>query len=128
RQRALGEAIDALLDRADALGFEASAVKQYLVTRAQRPRRMPLVVLMPTLRSAEKYAKLIAAELPTDAQAVPYLGTLEQLAAGDASLLTAYQTAYFTFTFVSYAPTVAGQLIELGISSEVVGITAQLLP
>lgn len=128
RQRALGEAIDTLLDRADALGFEVSAVKQYLVTRAQRPRRMPLVVLMPNLRSAEKYAKLIAAELPTGAHAVPHLGTLDQLAAGDAGLLEAYQTAYFTFTFVSNAPTVAGRLIELGISSEVVGITAQLLP
>lgn len=127
RQELLTGHLDRLIGRAHALGFDASTVKQYLATRMQhRQRRMPIVVLMPSLRTAAKYAPLIAESLPRGVQPEPTLGTIAQVAAGDAQVLGAYFNAYFTFTFMSSAPTVSSLLARYGVESEVVGITAQL--
>lgn len=129
RQQVLSEAIDDVIARADALGFDGSTVKQYLTTRLQHQARiMPVVVVMPSLRTASKYAPLVAESLPRRIQASATLASLEQLERGDAELLRAYQTAYFTFTFMSLAPTVDALLTRRGIRAEVVGISAQLTP
>jgi GntR family transcriptional regulator len=127
RQALLTGHLDRLIGHAHALGFDTSMVKQYLAAQMQRkPRRMPIVVLMPSLRTAAKYAPLIADALPKGVQPEPTLGTIAQLEAGDTQLLDAYTRAYFTFTFMSSAPTVSSLLARSGIASEVVGITAQL--
>ena len=128
RQRALEEAIDSLLDRAGALGFDAATVSQYLYGRAQRPRSLPIVVVMPELRGAEKYARLVAAELPPGLTVEAHSLTLEEVENGAARVLDAYRTAFFTFTFPAHAPAVTARLLELGLDVEVVGITAQLTP
>lgn len=127
RQELLTGQLDQLIGRAHALGFDESVVRQYLAMRMQhRSRRMPVVVVMPSLRTAAKYAPLIAGSLPGGVQPEPTLGSIAQVEAGDPQLLDAYARAYFTFTFLSSAPTVSALLARHGIDSEVVGITAQL--
>jgi GntR family transcriptional regulator len=128
RHNALQLAIERLFERADALGFDAASVHSGLVSQARRRRRMPFVVAMHTLRAAEKYARQVADELPGGMAAEPYCLTLEDLRRGGRAVLTAYATAHFTFTFASYVPTAEARLAELGIESEVVGITSQLTP
>jgi|GEM_PF-152522 GntR family transcriptional regulator len=127
RQELLSGHIDRLIGRAHALGFDASTVKQYLAVRMERLARvMPIVVLMPSLRTSAKYAPLIAESLPRGVMPEPVLGTIDQVSAGDATVLGAYYRAYFTFTFMSAAPTVSALLARYGVESEVVGVTAQL--
>lgn len=127
RQELLTGQLDRLVTRAHALGFDASTVKQYLATRMEhRPRRMPIVVVMPSLRTAGKYAPLVSASLPAGVQPEPILATIAHVEAGDPQVLGRYVDAYFTFTFMSSAPTVSSMLARYGIESEVVGITAQL--
>ncbi len=126
RQHALGAAVDALLARAAALGFDTCAVKQYLTTRAHGERIMPIVVIASSLRGAEKYARLVSAELPTGVRTAPHLATFDDLEGAEEALVAAYGSAYFTFTFMSHTPSVSARLAELGIESEVVGITGQL--
>lgn len=127
RQELLAGHLDRFIGRAHALGFDAPMVKQYLATRMQQlPRCLPIVVAMPSLRTAAKYAPFIVDSLPKGVQPEPTLATVAQIEAGDAQLLDAYGGAYFTFTFMSSAPTVASLLARHGVESEVVGITAQL--
>lgn len=128
RHNALQLAIERLLERADALGFDTASVHSGLVAQARRRRRVPFVVVMHTLRAAEKYARQVAADLPGGMVAEPRWLTLEDLHRGGKAVLTAYETAHFTFTFASYVPTAEARLAELGIESEVVGITSQLTP
>lgn len=128
RHNALQRAIDRLLERSDALGFDAASVHQGLVTRATRKRRLPFVVVMPNLRGAEKYARQIAAEVPDEVAAEPRCLTIAALESDARAVLAEYETAYFTFTFMSYVPTVEARLAALGIESEVVGVTSELTP
>lgn len=128
RQRALEEAVDALLDRATALGFDVGAVDQCMYGRAQQPRTLPIVVVMPHLRAAEKCARLITAELPPGLRVEAQALTLEDVEAGAPKVLDAYRTAFFTFTSPPHAPAVTLGLLSLGLDVEVVGITAQFAP
>lgn len=128
RHNALQRAVDQLLDRADALGFDAASVHQSLVARAQRQRRLPFAVVMLNQRGAEKYARQISEEVPEGVVAEPRCLTLAALTSDPQTVMEKLQPAYLTFTFMSYVPTVEARLAELGIEAEVVGITSQLTP
>lgn len=126
RHKALQDAIDQLLERADALGFGAASVHQGLVTRAARHRRFPFVVAMASVRGAEKYATQIAATLPEEVTAEPHCLSIAELKGNASAVQAAYRAAYFTFTFMSHVPGVGASLTALGIESEVVGLTSEL--
>ncbi|MBX3141611.1 MAG: GntR family transcriptional regulator [Trueperaceae bacterium] len=126
RHKALQAAIDRLLERANALGFDAASVHQGLVTRPARRRRFPFVVAMASMRGAEKYAAQIVAAVPEEVSAEPHCLTIAELEGNASSARAAYRTAYFTFTFMSHVPGVGASLTALGIESEVVGLTSEL--
>lgn len=126
RHSALHSAVDKLLERANALGFDATTVHRSLVARASRHRRVRFVVAMPNLRGAEKYASEIAALMPSGVTADPYCLTVAALEGDGRARLDANESAYFTFTLMSYVPRVEARLAELGFESEVIGVTAQL--
>lgn len=127
RQEILRNHVDSLIDRAYALGYDAPMLRQAVTQRLQQVnRRLPILVVMPSMRTSRKYAPLISASLPPNVEPVPVLGTLAEVRAGDQRLLGAENSAYFAFTFASSAPTVSSLLKDWGAEVEVVGITAQL--
>jgi len=127
RQELLNASMDDFLGRAYALGFDAPAIRQNLATRLQlRHRQMPIVVVMPSVRTSEKYAALIAQALPRGIRASWTSVSIGQLEKGAAILAEAYQHAFFTFTFMSLAPRVDALLRRRSWHSEVFGMTAQV--
>lgn len=127
RQALLGVALDELIERAYALGFDASSVSSQLGARLQRQlRRVPLVLVMPTVAASEKYLGLVTRHLPSAVVPDFHATSVELLELGDPAALAAYRKAYFTVTFSALVPRVDAALRRHSLRSEVVGLTAQL--
>lgn len=127
RMDALREAVDDLVQRAYALGFDAGAVRQAAASRLlAQPRVLPIVLALPVLWASEKYAPMVAAALPQavvpDVRPVALPELMQTSHVRDAL----YRDAYFTVTFQSAVPALDSALREAGIDSEIVGITAHL--
>lgn len=127
RQSLLTEALADLVGRAYALGFDAAGVRQHLGTQLQRQlRRVPLVMVMPSVPAADKYSRLVAQVLPASVVPTFHSASIKHLESGEAATVAAYAEAYFTLTFSTLVPRVDAALRTHSLRSEVVGITAQL--
>jgi GntR family transcriptional regulator len=120
-------AVDALVQRAYALGFDAGEVRQTIASRfLAQPRVLPVVLAMPVRWAAEKYAPMIAAALPHAVVPDVRPVALSDLVKAGPVREGLYRDAYFTVTFQSAVPALDTALREAGIASEIVGITAHL--
>jgi DNA-binding transcriptional regulator YhcF (GntR family) len=127
REVLLTKALDDLIERAYALGFDQSAIRQHLTSRLHnRVRHVPLAIVMPSVEAAVKYQNLVKRHLPPNVvpsfQAVA-IGALES---GDPDTISGYKGTFFTITFRAMVPRVDAALRLHSLRSEVVGITARL--
>lgn len=128
RQALLTEAVDALISRAYALGFEATAIKQRLnMQLRQSVRTVPMVLVGPTRETADKYALVVSQALPDVILGTITPCSLEALEANEPWVAAAYDQAYFTVTFASLAPRVETALRKHGVQSEIISLTAKLV-
>lgn len=127
RQALLTEALEGLITRAYALGFDATAIRQQLSTNLQRQlRHVPLVLVMPSMAASEKYLGLVKQQLPSSVVPAVHATAIDLLEAGDPATLDAYRAAYFTITFGGMVPRVDAALRRHAIRSDIIGLTAQL--
>lgn len=127
RQALFTEAVDELITRAYALGFDPASIRQNIGTQLQRQlRRVPLVLVMSTAAAAEKYKALVALHLPGSVVPDIHALSIDQLEGGDPITTDAYRHAFFTLTFNTLVPRVDAALRRLSLRSEVVGFTARL--
>ncbi len=127
RRTLLNERTDALIRRGYALGFDAAELKQHLAARVQAlPRRLPLVLVLPSRRAGEKYAPIVASALSEHAEATVVPLAMPELDDDPASVAARVGDAYFFVTFQSAVPQVDTLLRRAGIDGETVGVTARL--
>ncbi len=127
REALLVEALDELIKRAYALGFDPVGIRQHLVAQLHnRLRHVPLAIAMPSVAAAIKYQHLVKRLLPTNV--VPSFHTIAigALEAGDPDTLAGYRDTFFTITFSAMVPRVDAALRRHSLRSEVIGITARL--
>jgi GntR family transcriptional regulator len=129
RQDKLIQAIDRLVDRAYALGFDATTTQHHVrVTLGQRIRTVPVMLVAPSREAADKYTKLVAQALPDSVLTNVMACTVDELEAGARWVREAYDRTHFTLTFMFSVPRVESALRALDVDSEVHGFTAQVTP
>lgn len=129
RQDKLIQAIDRLVDRAYALGFDATTTQHHVrVTLGQKIRTVPVMLVAPSREAADKYTKLVAQALPDNVLTNVMPCTVDELEAGARWVREAYDRTHYTLTFMFSVPRVEAALRALDVDSEVHGFTAQVTP
>jgi len=127
RQAKLVRAVDQLIERAYALGFDAATTQHHLrVALGQRARTVPVMLVAPSRESADKYAGLVTQALPDHVLSSVMPCTLDELEAGASWVRDAYRRTHFTVTFMFALSRVEAALRALDVDGEVLGFTAQV--
>lgn len=126
RQALLDDALAKALERSRALGFNSSTIRQHFnMLLATQGGPSPVLLLSVNLSHAQKYAAVLNRYF-ADAgiEVLPY--TLDDLEQKRPNLLRAFERAHYVISFVTFVPRVQKTLLDQGIPSTVLGITAEI--
>jgi GntR family transcriptional regulator len=126
RQALLDDALAKALERSRALGFDIATVRQHFnMFLATQGGPIPVLFLSINRPHAEKYAAVLSKHFAESGiEVLPY--TLDDLERKKPDLLRAFERAYYAISFVTFVPRVQKALLDQGIPSTVLGITAEI--
>jgi len=128
RQALLTQKMEEVVTQGFALGFDAATIRQNLARHLQQHvRTLPIILVAPTIDTAEKYAALITQGLTKGFITTVIPCAIHQLEAEEPWLLEAYKHTYFTaVAFMNIVPKAETIIRQHGIQSEVIGLTAKV--
>lgn len=126
RQALLDDALGKALERARALGFDLATARQHFNMRLAAPTDpVPVLFLSVNRPHAEKYAAVLNRHFAeAGLEVLPY--TLNDLEQRRPELVRAFERAYYAVSFVTFVPRLQKALLDQGIASTVLGITAEV--
>ena len=126
RQALLDDALAKALERSRALGFDTATIRQHFnMLLATQDGPSPVLLLSVNRPHAQKYAAVLNRHFAeAGLEVLPY--TLDDLEQKRPDLLRAFERAYYLISFVTFVPRVQKALMDQGIPSTVLGITAEI--